>query len=122
MTRREQEISTYETTIGEMLRMAREHAKDCAPYAGKSVFEFYDYVRKLPYKDDPEGIEHMSRPRYTLSQSWEGPRDCDDKTLALAAYCELHKIPYRIVVCGERETPHHVYPEIKLAYTQDWLI
>lgn len=111
---------SYELTVREVFRMAREYKNDVLefPEMRGDVFEAYNYVRSLPYVEDPKGIEFVTRPSQTLWKGWAGPRDCDDKTLALGAYAEQNKIPWRAVVCGASDipehNPHHIYPEFKL--------
>ena len=111
---------SYEVTVKEIFRMAKEYRNDVLefPEMRGDVFDAYNYVRSLPYREDPKGIEFVTRPSQTLWKGWMGPRDCDDKTLALGAYAELNKILWRAVVCGAsekpEENPHHIYPEFQL--------
>ena len=115
-----QNPESYETTVKELFRMAREYKNDVLefPEMRGDIFEAYNYVRSLEYRADPKGIEFLTRPSQTLWTGWNGPRDCDDKTLALGAYAEQNKIPWRAIVCGASENPaenpHHIYPEFKL--------
>lgn len=109
----------YRNTVSVIFRMAREFKRDLCEFPRlDTVRRVYDYVRALPYRDDPPGIEFVSRPAYTLWPEWTGPRDCDDKTLALGAWCNLYGFAWRVVCAGESAdpalNPHHIYPEIKL--------
>lgn len=109
----------YRHTVSVLFKMAREFRNDLREFPKlASVRSLYDYVRDLPYVADPPGMEFLSRPAYTLWQEWTGPRDCDDKTLAIGAWCELFQYPWRVVCAGESlnpdQNPHHIYPEIKL--------
>lgn len=112
----------YHETVKQIFLMAKMFREDLA---GKfpDVFTLYDFVRRLQYKDDPKDAEVISRPRYTMQPDWNGPRDCDDKTLIFGAWAELKKIPWRVVCAGSspnpEENPHHIYPEILIG--GNWL-
>jgi hypothetical protein len=112
-----QKLASFRQTIGEVFRMAGAYSSDLDRIPGgfKNIFEVYNYVRDLPYREDPKGLETVSRPVYTLSGEWQGPRDCDDKTLIILAAAKKFGIPGRAVVCGEVPAPHHVYPELQLS-------
>jgi transglutaminase-like putative cysteine protease len=127
-------LESYRDTVSEVYRLARSYSSDIQkPFyytkqdlcgiaqlcgtdlkAGRwrNLFHFYDYVRSLPYHPDPVGLETVSRPLYTLNPEWTGPRDCDDKTILIMAYCHLNNIPARAVVVGKGLRPHHIYPEV----------
>jgi len=107
-------LKSYEQTLGVIADFARRYKSDVSLLSGLSPIDFYDYVHGLPYIDDPEGVERVSRPAFTIDPNWKNSRDCDDKTAIVGAYCELNGIPWRMVVAGQFENPHHVYPEIKL--------
>lgn len=110
------DLESYRQTVDECRRIAREHRDDILPYLSEEtdLFAWYERIRSLPYVADPQGIETISRPRYTLKEDWNGPRDCDDKTVLILSYCHLKEIPCRIIVCGQTPAPHHIYPEVKL--------
>lgn len=109
---------TYETTVQQMFRLAKTYAADVDAYRFADYLDAYLYVRALPFVSDPEGIEMVARPSFTLSPAWTQNRDCDDKTTALGAFAERHGLPYRFAVVGENENnalnPHHIYPEFFL--------
>lgn len=110
------DLESYRQTVDECRRIAREYRDDLLPYLTPKtdLFAWFGHVRSLPYVSDPIGLETISRPAYTLLKWWNGPRDCDDKTTLILPFCYLQGIPSRIVVCGQTETPHHIYPEVKL--------
>lgn len=110
----EYEIDTYRETIKVMQELASE-VRDVQQFARKTLLEFYLYLRSLPYIEDPQGIERVSRPLFTLNPQWTDSRDCDDKATAMLCYCNMQKIKSRIIVCGIGKKPHHVYNEVWLA-------
>ncbi len=97
-------------TAAEMLRLVFAYAADLGEKAAWSLPRFFDYVRKLPYKMDPKGVETLSRPRYLMLQEWPW-RDCDDKAILIGSYCFLNKIPFRFVAASNQTNKelHHVY-------------
>ncbi|KAB2929148.1 MAG: hypothetical protein F9K24_20705 [Leptonema illini] len=110
------DLESYKQTVDECRRIAREHRDDILPYLSSrtNLFDWYNVIRSLQYVADPVGLETISRPAYTLLRYWNGPRDCDDKTVLILSFCYLHEIPCRMIVCGQTPAPHHIYPEVKL--------
>ncbi len=108
-------LESFHQTISEIFRMAAAYHADLEPYHFPNIFAVYNYVRSLPYQKDPDGLETVSRPGYTLAGDWTLPRDCDDKTLIIIAAANKFGLPARAVVCGEIPQPHHVYPEVFLS-------
>lgn len=110
-------VSGWRGTVRLMKRFARLYARDVQPYLRgatprASILNLYNQVRALPYVADPPGLETIARPAHTMRKDWSGPRDCDDKSIIIAAGAQLLGIPWRFVVCGQADHPHHVYPEI----------
>ena len=93
--------------------MARAFALDMAPYAHLSVLEMYDVIKAIPFREDPEEMETLQRPFYTMNSMGAGG-DCDDKCIALASYCILHNIGYRFVALRrpDKKDLHHVAMEL----------
>lgn len=110
-----QPLKSFRQTISEIFRMANAYKADLDPYLFENIFQVYNYVRALPYHKDPEGLETVSRPGFTLAGDWTLPRDCDDKTLIIIAAANRFGLPSRAIVCGEIPSPHHVYPEVFLS-------
>ena len=114
-------LRDFRQTVSLIKGAAKLFKSDIGTLAGLSAVEFFNHVRALPYVEDPDGIERVSRPAFTLDGSWNNSRDCDDKTLLMGAYFETHSVPWRIVVAGNSFDPlrgcfrpHHVYPEAML--------
>ncbi len=74
-------------------------------------------VKNFPYADDPDHIEHVTAPVYTLTKATPFPyRDCDDLACAYAGLLTAAGIPNRFKVIAWRKTrpPRqytHVYNE-----------
>lgn len=123
-------LTNYEETLKEMKRLSLSYWKDLLDY-NKFNFDFYNSTIKqvhefiknrLQYVSDPEGMEHLTRIKYSLAFANKGnyPLDCDDKTIILLAYLILQNYkfsnspekPFNIYICvaGRNNKPHHVYP------------
>ena len=100
-----------------MHRMVELYFFDMAPYASMSYPEFYDFMKNIPFNPDPENIELLKRPYYTVKRIGPGG-DCDDKSIAVASWAKIAGIPYRFVGVGNKISKNekillsHVYPEL----------
>ncbi len=115
----EKKLTNQDETVREIKRIATQYYTDLEAFKDWDFFKFYNLVRALEYKADPVGIETLSRPKYTIRRDFSGPRDCDDKTILLIAKAIQNNIPYRVIVCGQKNFGHHVYPEI--FYSKKWM-
>lgn len=103
---------TIQDTLSEIERLAREYSHDVESLSGKSLKSFFDFVAKdIRYQKDPEGIEFVARPAYTIGRR---AGDCDDKTVVCLAYFLLKEIPcgYSIVSSSPIKPYHHIFPFI----------
>ena len=124
----------YEQTLKEMKRLALRYWTDLLD-PNKFNFDFYNSTLKqtheflkdrLQYISDPQGLEHLTRARYSLALANNGnyPLDCDDKSILFLSYLLLQNYkfsnsqqkPFEIYICvaGRNQKPHHVYPMIDL--------
>lgn len=106
-----EELESYRQTVQKIFELIQKYYEDLSSKSNYSIEQIYDLVRKLPYVPDPKNEETISRPKYTLKSNWAGARDCDDKTVILGAWAYSKSIPFRLIVSGQKKTPHHVYPE-----------
>lgn len=90
------------------------------PVAGKLVplsalpFEqYFDYIRKLPYKRDKAPIEQIGRPAWVMEKRANG-RDCKKAAIMISAYLKYHRIPYRLIGSSSRRDRaiHHIFPQM----------
>lgn len=93
--------------------MVRRFYGDMLPYASMTLPEVFNFIKSIPFRDDPADEEVLQRPYYTINGLGRGG-DCDDKAIALASWAYLHGIPYRFVAVRRADMPylHHVYPEL----------
>jgi len=105
-----------------MRRMVSKYYTDMVPYAQLSLPEIFDRVKNIPFRSDPDGIETLMRPLYTMTLQGFGG-DCDDKAIAIASYLTLNRIPWRFVAVRrpERKNLHHVYTEYYNRIMNRWL-
>lgn len=108
-------LLTLTQTAQEMVRLARAYKEDMAPYASFSVQELFDFLKAIPYRADPKGLEYLQRPYYTVNQLGAGG-DCDDKAICVAAWALCQGKPFRYVaVSRKKDKPlHHVFAEVKI--------
>lgn len=119
MTKQNTPLDTYEKTVLKIFEFAKKYQSDCLFLESKTPFEVFEFIKNLEYKKDPEGIEFLSRPKFSIFRD-DLPRDCDDKTLIAACYFELKNISYKIIVSGRNSNPHHVYP---IAFiNNEWIV
>jgi len=82
--------------------------------------EYYNIIKKIPYRRDNKPIEIIIRPFYLLKNAKIG-LDCKKKTILCAAFFKRIGIPYRLK--GSSQRPdfkiHHIFPEIKIG--KQWI-
>lgn len=91
------------------------HGPQFVPISALSILEYFDFVRRIPYRKDVKGVEVVSRPIKIFFNSPLG-MDCKKKTILICSYCRRHRIPYRMVASSKRHDGriHHVFPQISL--------
>jgi len=101
-----------QATAAEMTRLVKAYAGDLGEKAAWPLSKFFNYVKNLPYRRDPQRVESIARPALAMNPKipW---RDCDDKSILLAAWCESNFYPWRFVASSKRpdKTLHHVFVE-----------
>lgn len=97
-------------TGDQMARLVCFYWSDLGPWLDRPFIDFYDYVCKLPYVEDPPGIETVSRPGYTIQPAYT-PRDCDDKAVLIAAWLHGNGRKCRFVASSTKPNRqlHHVF-------------
>lgn len=104
------DLQSPEQTAGEMVRLVKTYCKDIGERAKWPIVRFFDFVRNLEYRADPLNNETISRPAFLLQENWPA-RDCDDKSILLASWCECNGVPWKFVAKSDRPDCrlHHVY-------------
>lgn len=110
-----------EATGEEMRRIVSDYWSDLGGHLGDSLPQWFDIVRKIPYRDDNDifqskaGVhEIVGRPLYLLNPSMFPAIDCKKKTILIAAWAEGNGVKWRPVAVREKGAPtfHHVFPQL----------
>jgi hypothetical protein len=110
------QLHTKDQTAAEMYRLVNQYAGDLnafdvngVPLSQAPLPAFYAAIRAIPYRQDTEGIEVVSRPYIMLTAPSNG-WDCKKKAIAIASWLSLHNIPYRFAAVSRRPSGeiHHV--------------
>jgi len=74
--------------------------------------QFFDTIKKIPFKKDPSGTEIVTRPFHLLAQPWHG-WDCKKKAIVIASWLHENCIPFRFMAVSRRPDGviHHVIVE-----------
>jgi hypothetical protein len=98
----------YKSTALKILELSKKYDYELISFINYSLNDFFNFVSNLEYKPDPKKTEFLSTPKYTLDHNFPY-RDCDDKTLLICAFLNLHKLPKIILITG-RNKPEHIFP------------
>lgn len=109
----EKNLVDVHQTAEEMRRLASTYWTDLGRWLDVPFLIYYRHVCRLPYYPDPEAVETVSRPAYTLRPDY-APRDCDDKSVLLAAWLFAHGLRVRFVASSTRPDKelHHVFTQM----------
>lgn len=101
-------------TAAAMQNMTEKYFSDLGAWLGVPLIQFYSFVCVLPYVADPVGVETVSRPLYTINPDYT-PRDCDDKSVLIAAWCHGNGVKKRFVSTSTRPDGHlsHVFVQLE---------
>lgn len=108
---REYPLSHYRQQVKIMADFVEQFAGDVSGILPDNFNAFYYAVCRIPYIEDTGDTEVIARPKWILKMPGA---DCKKKSVLIASYCKLHKIPCRFVVMSSRrdKMPHHIYTEI----------
>lgn len=107
-------LENVSQTADEMRRLVEEYAGDIGALSNLPFIFYYKLICSLPYVNDPRGVETVSRPAFLLEPGYS-PRDCDDKSILLAAWCRCNGIKCRFVASSTRKNGklHHVFLQLE---------
>jgi hypothetical protein len=105
-------LQSAQATAAEMARLSVQYAADLGEKSSWPLQRIFAYVKNLPYRRDPQNVESLARPAYTMRRNFPW-RDCDDKAIILGAWCSANLIPFRFLASSRRpdKTLHHVFLE-----------
>jgi len=91
--------------------MLKTGAGGITPLSEIPLESYYDFCRRIPYKEDKRPIEVIGRPLELVRLSG---MDCKKKSVMMGSYASLKRIPFRFIASSNRPSGeiHHVYPEL----------
>jgi len=86
------------------------------PVSSLTLEEYFSVVKDIPYRMDKKPVEVVARPRITFENRSLGA-DCKKKGIAMAAYCQRKRIPWRFVGSSRRPDKriHHVFTQAMIS-------
>lgn len=83
------------------------------PITKLNIIEFFNFVRKIPYRKDIKPIEVVARPKTIIKYRQKGA-DCKKKGILMGAYFKFKNVPYRFMSSSRKPSGriHHVFPQI----------
>ena len=115
-------LDTKDQTGKEMYRLIEQYSGDIdhitvkgKPLSSLNLFEYFNYVKNIPYRKDIKGIEVVSRPGKIIDNKNVG-MDCKKKSILISAYLKNRGIPFRLIASSKRPDKriHHVFPQMKI--------
>lgn len=102
-----------------MIFESAEYYRDLGDYLDSSLQQFFDFVRQIPYREDPSDMEVVMRPKYMLYGNGSlqlAGLDCKKKSILIGAWLNAHGIPWRLLAVSERPDKqiHHVFVQAKI--------
>lgn len=98
-------------SIEQIKRLSKKYADDIGELKKLSLSQYFDFLRRIPYKRDTQPVEEVSRPKYILKNN---TADCKKKTILALSYFIKNGYKYRIVVSSTRLDGkiHHIFPQV----------
>lgn len=96
-----------------MYRMVQSYATDLGSLALLSFNDFFDHVKRIPYRKEPGRFQLLSRQSWT--QNGQGPIiACANKAILIGSWAYLHRLPFRFVaVALHKNNPlSHVFAQV----------
>lgn len=113
-------------TAARMYQYANDYHKDLLrfrtnlgrPLGRIPPLVFFDFVRRIPYREDEQPVEIVARPAHIVKYRNMG-MDCKKKALLMLAFarCQRPPIASRLIASSNRPSGeiHHCFPQLFLA-------
>ena len=122
-------------TVQRIFELARQFSGDLdtvyaqlnsqtVPLSALTLIEYFDMVRRIPYRRDDEPVEVVARPRVILQNFLHGiGKDCKKAAVLIGAYLENKRVPWRLAVVSTRpdKEMHHIFPQGDIYLTGDFV-
>jgi hypothetical protein len=115
-------LDSKDQTGKEMYRLIDNYSGDLhnikvngSPISELNLFDFFNFVKNIPYRRDIKGIEVVSRPGKIVQHKNTG-MDCKKKSILISSYLKKRGIPFRLIASSKRPDKriHHVFPQMKI--------
>ena len=111
-------IETLESRAqsGESIYKSALFYNDLGNLLDTSLTQFFNFVKDIPYKEDSDPNEIVSRPKWLLDKKLFPGLDCKKKATLMGAWFNAHGVPWRLVAISERPDKqiHHVFVQALL--------
>jgi hypothetical protein len=110
-------------TGAEMVRLVKTYHEDVAPFDNLTLSEYYSLIKKIPYRLDPQTMEYVQRPKYSIG-SWQlnTPCDCDDKAICIGAWLYRKGIPFQFLAVSLRADKKLHHATLRAKINGEWKI
>lgn len=90
------------------------------PLSALTLEDFFDYVRRIPYRMDKRPVEVVARPFHIIDNADCG-MDCKKKAILMGAWAKKNGIRSRFIASSKRadRKVHHIFPQFFLS--GEWL-
>lgn len=115
-------LNSKDQTGAEMYRLIDLYSGDInrinfkgKPISQLNMFDYFNFVKNIPYRKDISGIEVVSRPKKIIENKNSG-MDCKKKSILISSYLKNRGIPFRLIASSKRPDKriHHVFPQMKI--------
>ena len=113
-------LNSKNQTGAEMYRLIDQYSGDIdriqvngKPLSSLNMFQYFDFVKNIPYRKDIKAIEVIGRPE-KIVQNRKSGMDCKKKSILISSYLKQRNIPFRLIASSKREDKriHHVFPQM----------
>lgn len=110
------ETGTADKTVIDIANLVLKFSSDIGELANKGLHDYYDYVKSMPYRRDPSGVEVVPRPKYIIKYGFGIGRDCKKQSIMMSSWAHENGIPYKLSVVSGRpdKKPHHIFVCVKI--------
>ena len=108
------DVISSEEIVDNIFDIIDKYHTDMYLFSTFSIYEIYNFVRKIPYRLEDGEYQLLARPKKILSG--EVPFiACANKSILLGSYLRLKDIPFVLTIVGYSEDGgySHIFPEIK---------
>lgn len=89
--------------------------KKVVPIKNLTIRQFFDFVRKIPYRVDTKPTEVIARPKHIMKHRYMG-MDCKKKSILMGSFLRLKGVPFYLGGSSRKKDGriHHVFARGKV--------